>query len=40
MTTLQKVATYLKAISQATDLEAAQRDARLALVVIEKGVGK
>lgn len=40
MTLGQKLRTYLDAIARATSLEAAQRDARLALRVIDKAEPK
>jgi hypothetical protein len=40
MTTQGKIETYLRAILAADDLDAAQREARLALGVLRKGGGK
>lgn len=39
MTTLQKVATYLREIERTTSLSKAQSEARLALQLIEKNGG-
>lgn len=40
MTTLEKVATYLRTIANAQDLSQAQADARLALRLIQEGKKK